>query len=90
MIITIIAIRKDNGDHYDPYESIQAFKFKHISNNEINTCYLRAMIDFIEDGGHAYVGTARCVVAKGVSGNKYVKTIPDSNPENNLLSLPEF
>lgn len=88
-MLRIIAIRKDNGDHYDPYESIQAFKYI-TENNEIHSCELKPMVNFIEKGGLAYVGSALCVVRTSAFGNKYVKTLPDSNPNNNLLDLPEF
>ena len=87
--IKIIAIQKDNGDHYDPYESIQAFEYI-TENSEISSCTLKPMVDFIEKGGRAYVGSSLCVVRTSAFGNKYIKTLPDSNPNNNLLNLPEF
>ena len=45
--IKIIAIQKDNGDHYDPYESIQAFQYI-TENSEISSYTLNYSLQIVK------------------------------------------
>jgi hypothetical protein len=89
MIVKIICINKDSGDHYDPHEAIT------ILGTEGGKKYTRMeMVRFIEDGDKAYVegprgNVAYLMVSTSPAGNKYVKTVPDDTGANNLLELPE-
>lgn len=93
MLIRIIAIRKDNGNHYNPHESITAFKWVEYTNNQIGILSLSMMIEFLENGNKAYVSQNAKIVYCYVRNNgygKFIQTASDGYFNNNLLSLPEF
>ena len=94
MSVRITCINKDNGDHYDPHEAITFLGWLEESTNKIGKNTRLEMVEFIEDGGQAYVkdsygSIAYLVVRISRGGNKYVKTVADERETNNLLELPE-
>lgn len=95
MSVRITAIRKDNGNHENPYVGITSFKWVNESTLESGYATRREMYDFVNGGGYAYVldryGNEAYLEAKiSASGNPYVRTIPDGTATDNLLNLPEY
>lgn len=94
MAVRITAIRKDGGNHYNPYEAISAYKWVNEQNGEGGSTVRPEMVVWVENGGRAYVssqeGTADCYVNRSQAGTKFLQTNADSRSSNNLLNLPEF
>ena len=95
MAVRIIAIKKDNGNHYNPYEAISHYKWVNEDQNSDEVISNReTMVQWVEGGGRAYVrsheGTADCYVNQSARGTKFLQTNADSRSSNNLLNLPEF
>lgn len=93
MSIRITCINKDNGDHYDPHESITHLGWINESTRESNVSTRLEIVKFIEGNGFAYVADnyskVYLVVRTSIHGNKYVQTLADGRLTNNLLELPE-
>lgn len=94
MAVRIVAIKKDGGNHYNPYEAISAYKWINEQSHETGSSIRVEMVRWIESGGRAYVtsteGTVDCFVNTSPSGTKFVETQADSRSTNNLLNLPEY
>lgn len=93
MEIKIIAIKKDNGNHDNPHEAISHFKWVKPNTNGAHVHSREAIVEFLEEGGEAYVETGgrRAYCAVRDNGRiKYVQTHSDGYYNNNLLSLLEF
>lgn len=93
MAVRITAIRKDGGNHYNPYEAISAYKWVNEQNGDSKITDRPTMVGWVERGGRAYVssseGTVDCYVNQSASGTKFLQTNADSLSSNNLLNLPE-
>lgn len=93
MSVRIRCINKDNGDHYDPYLGITHLGWENETTGESGKSTRSAMIEFLENGGNAYVrgvyGTIAWLVVRMRNGVKYVKTVADGRESNNLLELYE-
>lgn len=94
MAVRIIAIRKSDGNHYDPHEAISHYKWLNEQSGESAISSLPTMVDWIlNKNGRAYVssqeGTVYCEVKKSPSGTLFLQTTTDSRSSNNLLNLPE-
>ena len=94
MVIRITCIKKLNGDHHNPYEAIAALGW--ISDKHPITVITsrQDMCDFVDKGVQAYVQSedgdvSFLITEKSPGGNRYVRTTPDDNPSDNLLTLPE-
>lgn len=93
MSIRIIAIKKDNGNHRNPYEAITHFQWLCPSTGGSGVSTRAEMVKFLEGGGAAFVERDGQLANCGVRNNgriKYVQTYSDGYYDNNLLSLPEF
>ena len=93
MEIEIIAIRKDNGNHLNPHEAIQMYRWR--STSEIGETGRIDMVKWLnKPENEAYVSTGfrkvYCVIKRSVNGNYFLQTQSDGVDTNNLLSLPEF
>jgi hypothetical protein len=94
MAVRIIAIRKDNGNHYNPYEAVSHYKWVNEGSGESAISTRLTMVDWVENkNGRAYVksqdGTVDCYVNQSTAGTKFLQTDADSQSSNNLLNLPE-
>lgn len=94
MSVKIICIKKDNGNHENPYVAIKSMNWLNEANQNSGTSTREQMYDFVKDGNEAYVkdslGNKAKLVAKTTDkGTKYVKTVADDVKSDNLLKLEE-
>jgi hypothetical protein len=94
MSIRITCIKKDSGNHENPYVAISSLGWINEGSGDKGTSTRLVMYDWVKDGGIAYVKDAKGDQAKLIAeispkGTKYVKTKPDATTEDNLLKLPE-
>jgi hypothetical protein len=93
MAIRITCIRKDGGDHENPYVAISSLSWINESTGEKNNSTRVQMYDWVVSGGHAFVqgvaSRAQLIGEISSRGNKYVKTMANDTSSDNLLKLPE-
>lgn len=93
MSVRITAIRKDNGNHYNPHEAISHYKWINEGSGETGITNRVSMVAWMDKGNRAYVssrdGTVDCFVNTSAAGNRFLQTNADSTSANNLLNLPE-
>ena len=95
MAIRIICIKKDNGNHENPYVAITSLNWINESTGNKGTISRIGLYDWIKDDkGVAYVkdnigNRANILPMLSSAGNKYVKTQADSTTSDNLLKLPQ-
>lgn len=93
MQVRIIGIRKDNGNHENPFEATSHYKWLNDSSRESKIAIREQMVAWVEQGNSCYVssqeGTANCFVNSSITGTKFLQTNSDSRSSNNLLNLPE-
>lgn len=93
MAVRVQCIKKDGGNHENPYVAISSFGWRNPVTGETGRATRLEMYDWVVGGGEAYVEAdsyrARVVGAISPRGNKYVKTQADSTLVDNLLRLPE-
>lgn len=88
----IIGIHKDNGDHYDPHEAIDAYIYDGSDGKEYYKMRPQ-MVGALKSGDTAYVpspaGDAECQVRSN-GRIEFLQTVADGKYTNNLLELPEY
>ena len=94
MSIRITCIKKDGGNHENPYVAISSLTWINEKDNSKGTNSRVEIHDWIKGGGNAYVkdgnGKIANLIAKvSAKGTKYVQTEADSAVSDNLLKLPE-
>ena len=93
MAIRITCIKKDGGNHENPYVAISSLGWIDESTGEQKSSDRVQMYDWVRSGGHAYVQSggykARLIAETSQRGTKYVKTEADNTRLDNLLKLPE-
>lgn len=94
MSVRITCIRKDSGNHENPYVAITSLGWINESTNATNQSTRLQIYDYLIDNGIAYVtdsngNKAYLITAVSTKGTKYVKTLPDNVTSDNLLKLPE-
>jgi alanine dehydrogenase len=94
MSVKITCIKKDNGNHENPYVAITSMNWLNEDNQKSGTSTREQMYDFVKDGHEAYVkdsvGNKAKLEAKTTDkGTKYVKTVADDVKSDNLLKLKE-
>lgn len=94
MSVRIKGIEKDNGNHANPHEAIQAYCWINEENRETGKTNRPKMVAWVEKGNIAYVTDSqnhrvRCYVRESSRGNKFLQTHSDGRYTNNLLQLPE-
>lgn len=91
--IEITGIRKDSGDHENPYEAVSYYRWVQNSSGKGDITSREVVVGWVEDGINAYVERLRpqayCFVNTSRNGTKFLQTKPDATKENNLLELPE-
>lgn len=94
MSVRITCIKKDDGDHENPYVAIKSLNWLNEADQKTGTSTRLEMYEFVEGGGEAYVkdaaGNKAKLVARVTDKNaKYVKTVADDVQSDNLLKLKE-
>ena len=95
MSIRITCIRKDNGDHENPYVAISRLSWVNEVDSKTGDSSRIEIYKWIKgDRGYAYVkdgagNLAKLITAETQKGTQYVKTVPDDVKSDNLLKLPE-
>jgi hypothetical protein len=93
MSVRVHCIKKDGGNHENPYVAISSLGWQDPATGELGRSTRVEMYDWVISGGSAYVEAggyqARLIGAISPRGNKFVKTQADSTQTDNLLKLPE-
>ena len=91
--IEITGIRKDNGNHENPFEAVSHYRWIQHSTGKGRISPRQTVVSWAEDGIDAYVERVKprayCFVNTSRNGTKFLQTKPDATEENNLLKLPE-
>jgi hypothetical protein len=93
--IRITCIKKDSGDHENPYVAIESLGWVEDGTAKTGNDTRLEMYDWVVNKkGKAYVKDAQGNVAYLMGaiskrGNKYVKTVADETKSDNLLKLEE-
>jgi hypothetical protein len=97
VLIEIIGIRKDNGNHHNPYEAVEAYQWKQHSTGRTDITSRDTVVRWLSDGiggesVQAYVHrvdpVAYCYINTSQRGKRFLQTRADATEENNLLNLP--
>jgi len=95
MAVRITCIKKDGGNHENPYVAITSLSWINEENNATGISSRLEMYDFVvNNNGTAYVkdsvgNKANLIGEISARGNKFVKTKADSVTSDNLLKLRE-
>jgi hypothetical protein len=88
--IEITAIRLSNG--HVTHEDVSDVWWRNLNDHHSGCCPVRAMVDWIERGGKAYVphGTGRCPVwvVEPFAGPKFLRVHDGARLTDDLLALP--
>lgn len=96
--IKITGIRKDNGNHENPYEAVEAYRWVQPGTDKSDITPRQTVVSWLDNGINgaqvqAYVEQVRprayCYVNQSARGTRFLQTHADSVQGNNLLSLPE-
>jgi hypothetical protein len=96
--IEITGIRKDNGNHDNPYEAIEYYRWNQISTGKTGITSRQIVVGWLDSGLHgtpvsAFVQRATprayCFVNVSARGARFLQTRADATEFNNLLKLPE-
>ncbi len=90
--IEITGIRKDNGNHENPFEAVSHYRWVQHSSGKGDISPREKVVGWVEGGINAYVERVKprayCFVNTSRNGTKFLQTKPDATEENNLLKLP--
>jgi hypothetical protein len=94
MAVRITCIKKDGGNHENPFVAISTLSWINDVTNATGTSTRLQMYEFVTNNGIAYVqdylgNKANLKGAISDKGNKFVKTYSDNVASDNLLKLPE-
>jgi hypothetical protein len=95
MAVRIVSIKKDEGDHENPYVAIDYLEWINESIHVNGITDRTKIYDWIKDAnGVAYIidkcgNKTYLIPAISAQGNKYVKTVADETVTDCLLLLPE-
>ncbi|HEX3568410.1 MAG TPA: DUF3892 domain-containing protein [Candidatus Saccharimonadales bacterium] len=96
--IKITGIRKDNGNHDDPYEAVEAYRWLEPGTNNGDITARAVVVGWLDHGINgvkvkAYVHNVDpkvyCFVNESKRGTRFLQTHSDATERNNLLRLPE-
>lgn len=97
--LKITGIKKDNGNHYNPYEVVEAYEWEQPGTSTHGIAPRNVMVGWLDYGYkgekvRAYVERvqprAYCYVNQHENGPKFLQTATDAVKGNNLLELPEI
>ena len=95
--ILIYGITPDDSVVTDPDAAIDAYHYWY-ADDPARKCYRAGrqnVVDRVKNGLQAFtyrngrVGS-RCEVRKSINGIEYLKTVPNSDPSDNISSLPRM
>lgn len=94
MSVRITCINKSGGYHENPHEAISRFGWLNEGTGQSGISSREEMWNWVNNGGLAYVkdaygNTAKVVAKSNRNGTKYLQTIADGTPTDNLLNLME-
>lgn len=95
MSVKITCIRKDNGNHENPFAVISSMNWINEDTLETGNSTREQIYEFVtKQGGNAYVrdvdGNKAALEGRTTrEGTNYVKTLADDVKSDNLLWLPE-
>ena len=94
MSVRITCIKKNNGDHENPFTAIEELGWINEDTKETGRVSRVDLYNWINNGGKAYVRDVFGNIAYLITeitgrGTKYVKTIADKTTADNLLKLIE-
>lgn len=96
--IEITGIRKDNGNHENPHEAVEYYRWIQHGTDNAGITRRETVVDWLERGVNGVVVTAfvnkvnpkaDCFVNVSGRGIKFLQSRADSTSDNNLLKLPE-
>ena len=91
--IEITGIRKDNGNHDNPYEAVEFYRWIQHGTSNAGITPRTTVVNWVDNGVNAYVNRvnpkAYCFVNKSGRGTRFLQTRADATEDNNLLRLPE-
>jgi len=96
--IEITGIRKDNGNHDNPYEAVEAYRWIQKSSGKGAITNRQTVVSWLDNGINGVTVTAyvhrvdpraNCYVNQSERGTRFLQTRPDAIEANNLLRLPE-
>ncbi len=96
--IEITGIRKDKGNHENPYEAVEFYRWIEHSSGKTDITARQTVVSWLDNGikgisVSAYVQRvnprAECFVNQSAHGTRFLQTRPDATQGNNLLQLPE-
>ena len=95
--IYIYGIKPDNSIAEDPDAAVDAYYYMYANDPERKNYYdyRQSVVNRVKGGLQAYtyrdnhVG-AQCEVRRSPHGIEYLKTVPNSDPSDNISSLPKM
>ena len=96
--IEITGIRKDNGNHDNPFEAVEYYRWVQHGTDRSGITPRQTVVEWLDNGVNgtqvkAYVQRvqprAYCYVNQSARGTRFLQTRPDATEANNLLWLPE-
>lgn len=96
--IKITGIRKDNGNHYNPFEAVEAYRWEQPGTSNGKLTERSVVVGWLDNGidgnkvkayVHRVEPRADCFVNESSNKIRFLQTEPDATNENNLLELPE-
>lgn len=94
MAVRITCVDKPSGNLQDPHEAISQYGWTDETTTESKTSTRAQMVEFLRNGGSAYVkdtygNQAFCNVRVNLNGTEFLQTVTDGKWSDNLLSLPK-
>ena len=95
--LRITGIRKDNGNHDNPYEAVEAYRWEQPGTTNGAISDRATVVSWVDRGYNCnkvqtYVQEetprADCFVNESARGTRFLQTKPDATEKNNLLDLP--
>jgi hypothetical protein len=96
--IEINGIRKDNGNHDNPFEAVEAYRWVQHSTGKSSITGRQTVVSWLDSGIDneqviAFVQQssprANCFVNQSAHGTRFLQTLSDATEANNLLRLSE-